>query len=103
MTSGVSTTTVGTTRRIVLCGEITDAESADFRTVLVDAIMRERPAGIVVDLSAVTRLDDTALGALLAAADITGDRSLWLEIRCDRPSLVEDLRSVGFTGVITSV
>jgi anti-anti-sigma factor len=103
MTSGVSTTTVGTTRRIVLRGEITDAESADFRTVLVDAIMRERPAGIVVDLSAVTRLDDTALGALLAAADITGDRSVGLEIRCDRANLVEDLRAVGFNGVITSV
>jgi anti-anti-sigma factor len=63
---------------IRLSGAIDDAATEHLRSVLVRAIMRQRAATIVIDLEAVTTLDDAAIGTLRAAYQAANDVHLSL-------------------------
>ncbi len=101
MTRAAVTTRAGAdTLDIVLAGDITDAETADLRTILVSAM--RRPAGaVVVDLAAATALDATAVGALLAAVEIAADQHVRFRIHCPRPDMASELAAVGLAAALS--
>lgn len=59
--------------RVCLCGAIEGAAIDRLRTVLVDLLMRRRPASVAIDTQGATSIDSTALGVLFAAIDVAGD------------------------------
>src|SRR3981189_382343 len=77
--AAVTTRTDEHTLGIVLAGDITDAETADLRTMLVSA-MKADADEVVVGLAAATALDSTAVGALLAAVEIAADQHVRFRI-----------------------
>ncbi len=99
--AAVTTRTDADTLDIVLAGDITDAETADLRTVLVSAM--KRPIGaVVVDLEAATALDSTAVGALLAAVEIAADQHVPFRIRCPSPIMASELAEVGLAAALNA-
>lgn len=62
-----------------LTGDIDTAITHRLRHVLVDVIMRRRPARIVVDLRGVTTMDSAAIGTLRAAHQAAHDVHLTLD------------------------
>ena len=97
--AAVTTRTDGHTLGIVLAGDITDAETADLRTLLVSA-MKAHAGEVVVDLAATTTLDSTAIGALLAAVEIAADQHVHFRIHCPSPALESELAAVGLASAL---
>ncbi len=100
-TAAVTTRTGANTLDIVLAGEITDAETAHLRTVLVSA-MKTPTSAVVVDLAATTALDSTAVGALLAAVEIAADQHVRFRIHCPSPTMAFELAEVGLAAALAS-
>ena len=67
----------------------------ELRSVLVEVILRRRPARIVIDLHAVASLDSAAIGTLNAAYDAACDVDLVLVIHGLAPALADQLRLAG--------
>jgi anti-anti-sigma regulatory factor len=94
MTAVESLTTDGT-HVITLRGLITEAESADLRTLLVRTIWHERPDHVRIDLAPDVAMDATAVGALVAAGEIAEQRRVAFDIHCPDPELLAHLRANG--------
>jgi anti-anti-sigma regulatory factor len=93
---GVATSRPGDgIRAITLRGELTEAESASLRSILVDALWRERAAEVVVELHEDAVIDDTTVGSLLAAAGIASDQNLVMRLHCQNPVTAQKLAAVG--------
>jgi anti-anti-sigma factor len=99
--AAVTTRTDEHTLGIVLAGDITDAETADLRTMLVSA-MKADADEVVVDLAAATALDSTAVGALLAAVEIAADQHVRFRIHCPSPTMASTLEAVGLTAALSA-
>ena len=84
---------------ITLRGLITEAESADLRTLLVRTIWHERPDQVRIDLAPDVAMDATAIGALVAAAEIAEQRQVGLDIHCPDPELLAHLLANGARAV----
>jgi anti-anti-sigma factor len=67
----------------------------ELREALVDAIVRRRPARVVVDLRAVTALDSAAVGTLSAAYDAACDMRLILVLRTSSAAVIDQLHRAG--------
>jgi anti-anti-sigma regulatory factor len=66
--------------QIELSGAIEGDLLDTLREALVTALVRHRPARVLVDLRATTRLDPIAVGTLLAASDTAQDLGITLTI-----------------------
>jgi anti-anti-sigma factor len=99
--AAVTTRTDEHTLGIVLAGDITDAETADLRTMLVSA-MKADADEVVVDLAAATALDSTAVGALLAAVEIAADQHVRFRIHCPSPTMASTLEAVGLAAALSA-
>lgn len=84
---------------VVLRGDIDLSETAILRRVLVEA-MRRRPRRLVIDLAGVISLDQTAVGALLAAAETAVDLDMRVVIRHAAAAVAAQLRLSGVTASI---
>lgn len=91
----IATLTADGVRVITLRGSVSEVDAAHLRTMLVQAIWHERPAGVVVEVRADVLMDSTAVGALVAATEIAGDQRVRLDIRCDDPDLRARLQAFG--------
>jgi anti-anti-sigma regulatory factor len=98
----IATLTADGVRVITLRGSVSEVDAAHLRTMLVQAIWHERPAGVLVEVRADVLMDSTAIGALVAAADIAGDQRVRLDIRCDDPVLRARLQALGARVVANS-
>ena len=65
---------------IKLSGAIEGDLLETLRQTLATALVRRRPARVLVDLRATTRLDPIAVGALIAATDAAHDLGITLTI-----------------------
>ena len=59
-----------------LRGDVDTVAGAHLRPVLVDMLMREKPARILIDLRHATALDASVLGTLRAAHELARDAKL---------------------------
>jgi anti-anti-sigma regulatory factor len=91
----VATLTAEGVRIITLRGSVSEVDAAHLRTMLVQAIWHERPAGVLVDVRAGVAMDSTAIGALVAASGIADDQGVQLDIRCDDADLRARLKTYG--------
>jgi anti-anti-sigma regulatory factor len=82
-------------RLITLRGPMSEAESADLRTLLVRTIWHERPDRVRIDLAPDVVLDDTTVGALVAAAEVAEQRHVALDITSLDPDLLARLVADG--------
>jgi anti-anti-sigma regulatory factor len=94
MGHAVSTTDDGT-RVITLHGTIADAEAAQLRTRLVDAIWRDRARRVVVELRRGVSIDSTLFGALAAADAMATDQDATVEFRCEDQAIRDELAAIG--------
>ncbi len=84
---------------VELTGAIDDPPAAARRQqVLVDALLHGKPSRVVIDLRAATRLDPTAIGMLLAAADTADDLAVALSVCNPRSEVAEKLLQSGLPG-----
>src|ERR1700730_12593799 len=97
--AAVTTRAAAGTLDIVLAGDITDAETADLRTLLVSA-MKAPTAAVVVDLAQATALDSTAVGALLAAVEIAAHKHVRIRIHCPSAAMASTLVAVGLAAAL---
>ena len=77
------------TVQIDLYGPIEGDAVDTLRDALVDVLMRQRPARVVVDASDATYLAPVALGSLAAASDTATDLGITLDIIGAWPSTGE--------------
>jgi anti-anti-sigma regulatory factor len=94
MTHSVSNTEDGT-RIITVHGVIADAEAAQLRTRLVDAIWRDRARHVVVELRHGVTMDSMFFGALVAADAVAGDQQATIEFHCEDRVARDQLTNVG--------
>jgi anti-anti-sigma factor len=80
---------------VQLCGAINVAATGELRKALIDAVLRQRPARVLVDLRDTTFLDPTAIGALIAAAQTADDLRVDLSVCNPNPALAAQLASTG--------
>ena len=84
---------------VELTGAIDDPPAAArLQQVLVDALLHGNPSRVVIDLRAATRLDPTAIGMLLAAADTADDLAVGLSVCNPRSEVAEQLLRSGLSG-----
>ena len=89
------------TTRITLAGEY-DVATAPSITLQVDEALRGRPARIVLDMSKVTFLDSTALGAMIASRNACIAASARLTVVDGSPAVKKILDLTG-TGPLFEV
>jgi anti-sigma B factor antagonist len=82
---------------VELSGAINVATASELRHALVDAIIRQRPSVVRVDLRDTTYLDPTAIGALLAAAEAADDLRVDLAVCNPSPALAQQLDTTGLS------
>jgi anti-anti-sigma factor len=83
------------TTTIELHGEL-DLNAADeLRHTLVEAIMRNRPRHLTVDLGAVTFMDSTCIGTLVAAYQTACDVGVGFSVTGAKPFLIRVLATSG--------
>jgi anti-sigma B factor antagonist len=75
-------------------GELDLATAPRLRARLLEAV-RRHPAGVVVDLSEVTFADCQALGALIAARNLSVALGRPLVLRCTPPPVARLLKATG--------
>ena len=85
---------------VLLRGEVDESGTDDLRRVLVDAIVRQRPRRVVVDLAMVTALDPMAVGALMAAHDTAPQMRVRLALRRPNDGVAVQLSTAGLTHLI---
>jgi anti-anti-sigma factor len=86
---------------IELHGEF-DVEAADgLRHTLVEAIMRNRPRHLAVDLGAVTFMDSTCIGTLVAAYHTACDVEVSFTVTAANPFLTRVLATSGLHQLLT--
>ena len=83
---------------VELTGAIDQPAAADLQQVLVHALLRGKPSRVVIDLRAATRLDPTAIGMLLAAADTADDLAVGLSVCNARSDVADQLLQSGLPG-----
>jgi anti-anti-sigma factor len=76
-------------------GEVDTDTGGELRGVLVGAILRRKPARIVVDLQAVSLLDPAAVGTLSAAYDAASDVHLTLVLHTTGTAVCDQLHQAG--------
>lgn len=92
----IKETNVDKTRVTVrMRGEVDADTASDMRGVLVDMILRRKPAQIVLDLQDVTAIDSTALGALSAAYEAAADLGQPLAYHTAGSAVCDQLRLAG--------
>jgi anti-sigma B factor antagonist len=69
---------------VVVHGDVDAQAAGNLGRTLAGVIVRDRPRHVVVDLSGVTSIDDTAVGTLVAARQAAGDVDV--ELRLHRPT-----------------
>lgn len=87
--------TMGTQSVLVVSGEVDLATVPVLRNHLSRALADTRGAALVVDLDAVTAIDDAGLGILLGAAGKAREHSGDIVLVCSEPSLRRRLRVTG--------
>ena len=98
--SVVATQVAGGICAISLRGELSDAESAALRTMLVTALWRERHTQVVVDIAHDAVVDATTVGCLLAATNIAKDQHVPLRLQCGNPETIRQLATAGLETVV---
>ncbi|HEV7900101.1 MAG TPA: STAS domain-containing protein [Planosporangium sp.] len=83
------------TTTIELHGEFDVGAADELRHTLVEAIMRSRPRHLVVDLGAVTFMDSTCIGTLVAAYHTACDVEVDLTVTGANPFLARVLATSG--------
>ena len=89
------TDTEAGSRMIMLSGVIDEAEAAAVRSALIDAVWRRGPGDVIVEIGATVAMDDTLLGALMAASAVAADRGATVLIRCEAAGIKQRLVSSG--------
>jgi anti-anti-sigma factor len=82
-------------------GEMDLVCAGRLREALVDA-SRQRPARVVVDLTHVTFIDSTGIGALVAGYDAAHALGVRFTIRRPSPFLAAQLRQTGLYDTLTA-
>jgi anti-anti-sigma factor len=80
---------------IELRGEFDVVAADDLRHALVEAIMRNRPRHLTIDLGAVTFMDSTCIGTLVAAYHTASDVEVGFTVSDARPFLAQVLATSG--------
>jgi anti-anti-sigma factor len=80
---------------VELSGVIDGSAASQLQHVLVDALMRQRPSQVLVDLRDARFLDAVAIGVLLAAVDTADDLRVVLSVCNPSPDLAAQLNTCG--------
>jgi len=94
-------TSVGVATVVALEGSVDLASIGTLHGELSRVIRMHPGATIVVDLDAVSALDDTGLGILLGAAAAAREAGGDLEVACSAPSLRARFDRTGFDRAVT--
>ncbi|WP_239088353.1 STAS domain-containing protein [Planosporangium mesophilum] len=86
---------VRNTTTIALDGEFDVGAADELRRTLVETIMRHRPRRVVVDLGAVTFMDSTCIGTLVAGYHTACDVGVDLTVTDAKPFLAQVLATSG--------
>jgi anti-anti-sigma factor len=84
-----------------LHGEFDVGAADDLRRTLIEAIMRNRPRHLTVDLGGVTFMDSTCIGTLIAACQTAGDVDVGFTITAANPFLTRVLATSGLHELLT--
>lgn len=79
---------------VALSGDIDLHQTAVLRRALIES-MRRHPRQLIVELTATTALDQTAVGALLAVMETSADLGIRLVIRGATPPVAAQLQLSG--------
>lgn len=81
-------------------GAIVSDTAYMFQDRITAVLAATRPRRIVVDLSAVPVVDDAGLGALRSGHEAAADRDASLVLVDPRPTVRDELRRYGLTGLL---
>jgi anti-anti-sigma factor len=86
-----------TVMAVELAGAVDLPSTSRLQHMLVDVLLRHRPARVIIDLRDATFLDPTAVGVLLAAADTADDLRVALSVCNPNPDLADQLLQSGLS------
>lgn len=93
--------TVGSSIVVTVDGIVDLSSVGRLHDDLTRAIRQHPGVTLVVDLDAVSGLDDTGLGVLLGAAAVARDGGGELEVVCTRPAVCDRLTRTRFDRAVT--
>ena len=91
----LSVGTEGDALVLTLTGEIDFTNAAPTTESLREAVARERPALVRVDLTAVTFLDSSGIGVLVSAMRAAGDAGAGFLVEHPNPNVFDQLATAG--------
>jgi anti-anti-sigma regulatory factor len=87
---------------VELRGDIGPQSTGLLCRALVDAVLRRRPALVVLDMRRTRRIDPQGVGAVIAGRDLAADRDTPVIVHRPNPGVARQLRAAGLPGACIS-